>query len=157
MASNTVFIHVGCLLEVRADAGYRSPEDADRIFDEIDRQIRTLPAPQRHSTVVDWRRCPLMAPAAAERVAERIAGINGTTIRSAVLVRSDTPLSVLQHTRLIREAGLDDRKVFFDPSALRTWLSEVLTPAESERLRQFLAELVPLGSSRFPPRSGRAP
>lgn len=138
------------MLEVRADAGYRTIEDVDSVFDQIDRQVRRLPAPYRHSTVVDWRRCPLMAPAAAERVAERIAGTNGTTLRSAVLVRPDTPLSVLQHTRLIRAAGLADRKVFFDPGALSAWLDEVLTATESERLRQFLAELLPLGSSRFP-------
>lgn len=156
MASNTASIRVGSLLEVRADAGYRTVEDVDSMFDEIDRQVRRLPAPHRHCTVVDWRRCPLMAPAAAEHIAKRIAGTNGTTVRGAGFVRSDTALSVLQLTRLSRAAGLDDRKMFFEPNALSTWLGEVLTTAEAERLRQFLSE-APLGSSRFPPRSGRTP
>ena len=150
-------IRVGCLLEVRADAGYRSAEDADLIFDVIAREVAKLPPPRRHSTVVDWRRCPLMSPLAAERVSQRIAMTNANVVRSAVLIRPDSPLSVLQHTRLIRDAKLDERKVFFDAQELQTWLSEVLTPAEKERLRAFLSELEPLGQSQRPPSLRRTP
>lgn len=157
MASNTVSLRVGSLLEIRAYAGYRTVAEVDSTFDEIERLVSGLPAPHRHAKVIDWRRCPLMAPAAAERAAQRITSANGTTVRSAVLMRSNMSLNVLQHTRLTRDAGLLNRRVFFETTELTAWLGEVLTTAESERLLQFLAESAPLGTSRFPPHLARTP
>jgi hypothetical protein len=47
---------------------------------------------------------------------------------------------VLQFLRVIREADLPDRKLFFDEQSLVSWLDEVLSPGERERLRVFLSE-----------------
>jgi hypothetical protein len=90
--------------------------------------------------VVDWRRCPLMSPAAATRIGQRIAASNSRTDRSAALASPDAPLAVLQFVRLIREAGNTNRKLFFNEAELESWLAEILTPPETKRLREFLRE-----------------
>ena len=138
MSSNTAKILVGRLLEIRADAGYKTRADVDRLFDAIGREVARLPRGQRHVTVVDWRRCPVMAPEAAERIAASIAGTNLSTERSAALAANDAPVAVLQFVRVIREAGLPDRKLFFEEKELVDWLKETLSGPELKRLRQFL-------------------
>jgi hypothetical protein len=137
---NTARLSVGRLLEVRADAGYRSAGDVDALFDTIDRELATLPPDTPHVAVVDWRRCPLMSPEAAQRIAVRIAAVNARTERSAALATKDASVAVLQFLRVIREAGLPDRKLFFDQAELIDWLREVLSPTETQRLRAFLSE-----------------
>ena len=131
-------MRVGRLLEIRADFGYRSVEDVDALFAQVDKLYtqRTDAAPV--VIVADWRRCPLMSPEAATRVGQRIAQNNERTQRSAALASNDAPLAVLQFVRLIRDAGLPERKLFFNKTELIDWLSEVLTPREIERLREFL-------------------
>jgi hypothetical protein len=143
MASNTAFIKVGRLLEVRIAAGYRTPEDVDQLFDALAAEVARLPAGQRHVTVADWTRCPVMTPAAAGRLGERISATNAQTERSAVLAVTDLPIAVMQFLRIIREAALPDRRLFFSSTELIGWLGEVLTQPEQDRLRQFLAELPP--------------
>jgi hypothetical protein len=138
MRANEAAIRVGCLLEIRADAGYATALDVDRLFDRIESAVATLPAPRRHVTVVDWRSCPVMAPDAAERMVQRIAATNTHTVRSAALASGDAPSAVLQFVRLIREAGMADRKLFFDADEAMVWLNEVLSRQESERLRAFV-------------------
>lgn len=140
MADNTARLRVGRLLEIRADAGYRTARDVDALFDDIERQIVRLPEGQQHVTVVDWRRCPVMSPEAAARIAGRIASMNGRTERSAALANPDAPVAVLQFLRVIREAGLPDRKLFFDALEMQRWVAEVLTPAEAARLTDFIQE-----------------
>ncbi len=140
MVANTASLTVGRLLEVRADAGYRSPADVDAVFEAIGREAAKLPSHVHHVTVVDWRRCPLMSPDAAEHMLKKIASVNSRTERSAALAREDAPLAVLQFVRLIRDANLADRKLFLHPDELCRWLAEVLTAQERARLREFLAE-----------------
>ncbi len=140
MPANTANVRVGRLLEIRADAGYRTRDEVDALFDMMEREVGKLPPNQRHITVVDWRRCPVMAPEAAERIAARIAATNATTERSAALAKQDAPVAVLQFVRVIREAGLPDRKLFFEERELIAWLGETLTDAELGRLRDFLSE-----------------
>lgn len=140
MGENTARLLVGRLLEVRADAGYRTAADVDAIFEAIGRELGKLAPDAQHVTVVDWRHCPLMAPEAAEHMLRRIAGVNSNTLRSAALASEDSPLAVLQFVRLIRDADLPDRKLFKHGDELYRWLSEVLTAAERARLRRFLLD-----------------
>jgi hypothetical protein len=141
MPTNTAEIRVGRLLEVRIAAGYRTVEDVDQLFDMLDAAVARLPAGQRHATVADWSHCPVMTPMAANRLGERMAATNVHTERSAVLAVTDLPTAVVQFLRVIREAALPDRRLFFSASELLTWLGEILTPAETDRLRQFITEL----------------
>lgn len=140
MRTNTAVIRVGRLLEVRAEAGYRTAAEVDALFDVIEREVVRLGSLQRHVTVVDWRGCPVMSPEAVERIAQRIALTNMRTERSAALAAADAPVAVLQFLRVIRDARLPDRKLFFKQHEVVNWLSEVLTKAESERLVAFLGE-----------------
>ena len=140
MAKNTASLTVGRLLEVRANAGYRTPADVDAIFSAIEGEAAKLPPDAQHVTVVDWRRCPLMSPDAAAHMLKKIASVNSSTERSAALARDDAPIAVLQFVRLIRDANLPDRKLFVHPDELYTWLSQVLTAPEQARLKAFLSE-----------------
>ena len=47
-------------------------------------------------------------------------------------------MAVLQFLRVIKDAKLPDRKLFYEPIELTEWLTEVLEPAETQRLREFL-------------------
>jgi hypothetical protein len=136
------------LLEVRADAGYRTPADVDAIFGAIGRELAKLPPNEPHVTVVDWRRCPLMDPEAAEHMLKKIASINSNTLRSAALASEHSQLAVLQFVRLIRDAKLPDRKLFLHSDELYTWLAEVLTADERVRLMTFLSEGQPAPIAR---------
>lgn len=140
---NSAQVRVGRLLEIRAEAGYRAALDVDVLFEVIVRETAVLAPGTRHVTIVDWRNCPIMSPEAAERMGFHLRGRNTHTERSAALARADAPLQVLQFLRVIRDAGLPDRKLFFSENEAADWLSEVLTPAESRQLRQFLSEASP--------------
>ena len=140
MGNNTASLSVGRLLEVRANAGYRTPADVDAIFAAIGREIAKLPSDAHHVTVVDWRHCPLMSPDAAEHMLKSIASANSRTERSAAFARDDAPLAVLQFVRLIRDAHMPNRKLFVHAKELYAWLSEVLTSQERARLKAFLSE-----------------
>ncbi|MGH7440827.1 MAG: hypothetical protein ACRENE_34535 [Polyangiaceae bacterium] len=128
--------------------GYRTPPDVDALFDAVEREVGKSAKSHRLVTVVDWRRCPVMSPAAAARIADRIVLNNGRTERSAALARSNSPVAVLQFLRVIREAGLADRKLYFAAGKLVEWLSAVLTGAECRRLKEFVAEAPPCSIER---------
>jgi hypothetical protein len=139
MATNSAAIRVGRLLEIRAEAGYRSAADVDALFDLIEAELRKVAQPRQIVTVVDWRRCPVMEAKAAERMLERIVALNPRTERSAALATAKAPVAILQFMRLIRESRLPDRKMFLNPPELIVWMNEVLDPDEQRSLREFLA------------------
>lgn len=140
MSRNTASVSVGRLLEVRADAGYRTAADVADIFASIRRELGKLPPNAAHVAVVDWRRCPVMSPEAADAMLRHIAAINSTTKRSAALAAEHSPIAVLQFVRLIRDANLADRKLFLSSDELYSWLGDVLSADEQARLREFLDE-----------------
>jgi hypothetical protein len=142
MSVNVVRIQVGRLLEIRVAAGFRSAGDVAAVFQQVGREVARLPPGTKHVTVVDWRRCPLMAPEAADFLTARMAGVNPSTERSAAIARQDAPVGVLQFLRVIRAAGFSDRRLFFSEDELCSWLADVLSPAEGARLRAFLGEPV---------------
>jgi hypothetical protein len=128
------------LLEIRADAGYRSQQDVEQVTRAIQREGMKLAPNVRVVTVVDWRRCPVMSDDAAARLIEHMRGSNARLERSAALASQKSSIAVLQFLRMVRESAHPDRRLFFDPKPLIEWLAEVLTPEESRRLREFLAQ-----------------
>jgi len=139
MVTNSAVIRVGRLLEIRAEAGYRSPDDVDALFDLVAAELSKVARDRRIVTVVDWRRCPVMEATAAERMLQRMVSANPRTERSAALATSKAPVAILQFMRLIRESRLPDRRMFLNAPELIAWVSEVLEPQEQQRLREFLA------------------
>jgi hypothetical protein len=148
MATNTAAIHVGRLLEVRADRGYGGVSDVDALFDAMDTEIARRPASQRMVVVADWHLCPVVSPIAAERMLQRMIRLNPRIERSGALTSASAPVSVAQFLRLVRESGLPDRRLFSHPEELADWLQEVLTPAETQRLQEFLG--MSAGQARAP-------
>jgi len=130
--------HVGRLVEIRADAGYRTAEDVDAMFAQIGRVMAKLPSDVRAVIVTDWRRCPVMSVAASERIVPMITRTNPHVERSGAIASRDSPIAVLQFTRIIVESKNPSRRLFYETDTLSEWLGEVLTPAENARLRAFL-------------------
>lgn len=137
---NTVAIIQGRLLEIRADAGYRSLQDVEQVTRAIQRESTKVPLNVRGVTVVDWRRCPVMSDEAAARLLEHMRSSNARVERSAALASQKSSIAVLQFLRLVRESANPDRRLFYEPEPLIEWLAEVLAPEELKRLREFLAE-----------------
>jgi hypothetical protein len=154
MDGNSACIRVGRLLEVSVRTGYGTADSVDRLFDDLERALLGLPRGQRPVICADWRRSPVMAPETSERLRQRILSVQARRPpeRSAAVVSADYPTSAMQSTRLVREAHFSDRRVFTSARAAVDWLSEVLTPAETSRLRAFL-EMT--GSSASPGTSPR--
>ncbi|MFZ5893202.1 MAG: hypothetical protein ACOY0T_19235 [Myxococcota bacterium] len=128
------------MLEVRATRPYRTAADVEAIFQEIGAALASVPTNVRVVAVTDWRYCPLMSAEASELARARMAGNNARVERSAALASRESEVAVLQFLRLIRESGHPNRKLFFEADELISWLSEVLTPPEQQRLQDFLAE-----------------
>ncbi|HZU83851.1 MAG TPA: hypothetical protein VE987_13080 [Polyangiaceae bacterium] len=138
MGVNHAAIRVGRLIEVGVRVGYRTAADVDVVFDEIAREIAKHPVGQKFVTCADWRYCAVMNAQTCEQLRKRLTLVNARVERSVAVARPDSPTAVMQFMRLIREAQSPSRKVFFDPEEAIDWLAEVLTPAETARLRTFL-------------------
>lgn len=136
---NTCELVVGRLLEIRVAAGYHLVEDVDAMIAMIGEQVATLPPHAKYAIVADWRAVRIMPPATAERAREMLASVNPRVTRSSILTLPEDPTTNLQVVRLVREAQNPNRRHFTSPDTLAVWLSEVLTPAEANRLSSFLA------------------
>lgn len=137
---NRCAVHVGRLLEIRVTEGYRTVADVDAVFDQIPAELRKIPEGQRVVIITDWRRCPVMSSDASEHAIARMVRNNSKVERSAALGPRESSTAVLQFMRLVRDSQLPTRRLFFDADETCRWLSEVLEPAEGDRLRRFLAE-----------------
>ena len=138
MAVNSCEIRVGRLLQIRVAKGYETPHDVDAMVDMIRASVSKLPPETKHVTVADWRQCSVMSAQASERALKMLLTVNPRTERSGMIYANTSPTAVMQFIRLVREAGHPGRRIFHDVSELTAWLDEVLTPAESSELHQFL-------------------
>lgn len=139
--ANTYRIVVGRLLEVRIAGSIRTIADVDAWFDGVRTALTHLPPGKRQVVAADWRACSLMSDEAAERALLRLKQANINVDRSAALATPASPITVLQFLRLCRSSdSTGNRRLFTDPQELCEWLGAVLTDAEHDRLRIFLAE-----------------
>jgi hypothetical protein len=135
---NTCKIVEGRLLEIDVCAGYRCVEDVDEMIAMMVNEFARVPDPTRIVIAADWRACRLLTPLVAERAVQMLSRSNSRVERSAILHSQAQATSVLQVMRLTREAQLPYRRVFTEADEMKTWLSEVLTPAEIMRLTLLL-------------------
>jgi hypothetical protein len=138
MRGNTCEFVVGRLLEVRVAAGYRNANDVHEMMAMVGNAVARIGPGEKFTVVADWRAVQVMAPETAALARTMLTGVNPRVTRSAILTLPEQPTTNLQVVRLIREAENPDRRLFSSPFELRDWLSEVLTPAETARLRVFL-------------------
>jgi hypothetical protein len=137
-AVNTVVINVGRLLEVRIGAGYGGVTEVAELFADMARQIHRVPDSVRVVAATDWRACRLMSSDTADAIVANLVRNNVRIERSAGLASSDSPSAFLQFSRVIREGGNPERRLFTDPRSMISWLGEVLTADERRRLTEFL-------------------
>ena len=128
-------------MEVRIARSIRTLADVDAWFDGVREALTHLPPGKRQVVVADWRACSLMSDEAAERALVRLKQANVNMDRSAALATAASPVALLQFLRLCRSSdAAGNRRLFTAPQELSAWLGEVLTDAERDRLRSFLAE-----------------
>src|SRR5579859_4020408 len=135
---NTCQLVVGRLLEIRVDAGYRSPGDVDAMIAMIKQVLDALPVDERVIIAADGRRSTVLGSGTADRALAMLAALNPRTLRSGILFPPDSPTALMQVMRLVSEAKLASRRVFTSPDELIAWLGEVTTPARHARLRAFV-------------------
>jgi hypothetical protein len=136
-SSETYCFAVGRLLEIRLPP-FRTVDDVVKTQGLFGLQIARLPPEEKFSIAADWRAVQIMPPDTAARAREMLAAANQRITRSAILTLPANPTTNLQVVRLVREAQSPNRRHFTDTLAMHHWLSEVLTPEESARLREFL-------------------
>jgi hypothetical protein len=139
MGTNTCEVRVGRLMEIRVDHGFHSIADVERMDVTIGAAFSKVPANTSVVIAADWRRTQLMADGASDRFGKMIGSYNARIQRSGILANPDSPVSVLQFMRVVRESNHPHRKLFHDVSALVGYLEDLLTPPELARLREFLA------------------
>jgi len=148
--ANTCEIHVGRLMEIRVDEGYRSVRDVDRMIVMMQAHMSAMSPGHKYVIAADWRSVRMMAPETAARAREMLARSNPRVIRSAILSSPDQSLANLQVVRLIREAESTSRRHFINVDESYVWLGEVLTEPERARLAEFLS--IDGATSSAPPR-----
>jgi hypothetical protein len=139
-ATNTAAIEVGRLVEVRLSVGFRNVEFVSQIFADMDAAIEKLPASAKLVVAADWRFCRVMSSEAGEALVSNLARYNPRIERSAALASENSPSALLQFNRVVRSGANPDRRLFTDRAAMTSWLGEVLTSHERNRLVRFLDE-----------------
>jgi hypothetical protein len=133
----SVECRVGRLVEARL---FR-PRNAQQIAEFAETLGRTFVAVGASCVIcADWRTTTLLAPEVADALVGLLRRGNSHFERSAVLLARDNALFQLQVERVIREANHPARSAFRQASAMRAWLSEILGPAERQRLGEFLVD-----------------
>jgi hypothetical protein len=139
MAENTVERHVGRLIEFRHAKGFETVADIEQMF-AVARSVMDSVRDGKHCvTVADWRSCTVvMSPLVSQRLLDMLLEFNPHTERAAMLYAEGSATAIMQFARVKRDARNPLRRMFADPVELAVWLEELLTPAESARLREFL-------------------
>jgi hypothetical protein len=133
----------------------RTPEDVDTWFNGVGAAMRVIPPGTRAVVMADWRCCPLLSDEASERARMRLMQTNSLVERSAALATPDSAISVLQFLRLCRDSGNPNRQLFTESATVISWLGEILTEPEKQRLIDFLSEYSAVRVDLAKPRTAR--
>lgn len=127
---------VGRLVEsvMRSPVTLEEIESGDRGMDQAARSMRGASI----VVIADFREAKFLLTEHAAHLTEVFRRHNSHVERSAIVTSASSAVGVLQMERMIREANYPGRRAFRDPQEAATWLAEVLTPAESARLRAAL-------------------
>jgi hypothetical protein len=131
----TMECKVGRLIELRIqppltlDELRLWPPQANRIFARVRGQVVAC---------TDLRPARVFTPEVTKQLLTLLRGESPHVERAAILVGEGAVFS-MQIARMFRELGGSLRRTFLEPDPAIDWLSELLTPAEVDRLREFLA------------------
>jgi hypothetical protein len=126
---------VGRLLELRV-LNMRTLEDADEYCSAIEHALYRYG--QKMVLCGDYRPIAIYPPVVSDRFVQMFTAINSHVERVGLIVSS--PTIFLQIKRMAAEAANAKRQVFAEPSALTTWLGEVLDVDERARLDAWVLE-----------------
>lgn len=132
----TIENRVGRFVELRVESPV-TEEELSRFHDTLTKVCK--PIKGQIATCTDFVGATVFLQPVAARWIEIIRQDSPFVERNAVLVGEGAVFS-MQIERIIRQAGFKNRKAFLVPSALVTWLGEILTARERTRLEQFLDE-----------------
>jgi hypothetical protein len=123
---------------------------------EVSAMIRSLMTLlHAHSTIrgiVDLRGSTVFPDDLAEQIADFLRVDNPSIERAAFVAGTTSAIFNLQLDRVIRGGKSVRRRMFRERGLAEAWMSEVLTPAENRRMREFLSESE---SERAPPSRNR--
>jgi hypothetical protein len=136
----------GRLIETRI-ASPLTEAEVDGIVQAV--RMNAISQPGKVIFVSDLTRLDALVPEAVEAFTAMFTRDNPRVERSALLLARGGSALALQIGRMVRAAKSPSRIAFDDPTALRSWLDEVLGPPEKARLRAFLLRVdAPAPSSR---------
>jgi hypothetical protein len=132
---HTVQRRVGRLVEIRMGLPLTFAEAV--IFAEELKAI-VKPMADRFVGVCDFTRVSIFPQEVISTYTDCMRSLNPKVERTGVLISNSATFG-MQIGRLIRGASSPNRRTFVNPTELCLWLSEVLTPAETARVKEFLA------------------
>jgi hypothetical protein len=133
----SILNHVGRLVETR----FVAPITDAEIAELGQERARAGLAQEPRIVCIDASHMSVLDPARSARILEALRRPSPGVLRRAFLLPEGGGVVALQVARFIREAQMTDIKAFSDQRLLLAWLDEVLTPPESQRLREFLREI----------------
>jgi len=139
MADNTVERHAGRLIEFRHAKGFQTVADIEQMSAVARSVMESVRRGKNCVIVADWRSCSVvMSPVVSQCLLDTLLAFNPHTERGAMLYAEGSATAIMQFVRVKGDARNPTRRMFADPLELAIWLEELLTPAESARLREFL-------------------
>ena len=131
---------VGRLIEVTIESPTMSSE-----WRALARQLLSIHArlPEKYMYCANISRARLLRPEEAAPMKRIMEMDNPRLVRTAIYLGSNSATLMLQMERLIRETTNPERKTFRDPQKLISWMSEVTTPDEEQRIREIYSNLPP--------------
>lgn len=130
---------VGRLIEARVFR-LMSTDEANAYSRALAARVAKIPSSKRPVLCADHRPVAIYPQAVADRLSELFVHMNTRLERIAILVARSNATLALQLNRIVREAGYENRRVFYDSPGAVEHLGVVLDPAEKARVRAFLAE-----------------
>jgi hypothetical protein len=127
-------------MEIRIEAGFHTEADVDAQIERVKTAMAGVPTETRVVIVADWRKVPIMSTAVAQRAHRLLTTTSDRIERSGILAAPDSPTTLMQFFRLVRESEHPSRRVVTSLTELEDWLSPVLSHLEMKRMRDFLAE-----------------
>lgn len=127
----------GRLVEVKV-APPLTLEEIEGFVDELRATINRIPG--RYVGLVDLRQADVFPVEVAQALIELLSRMADRVERTAFLI-GESAVFALQIERVIRKSVNPHRKAFRNAADLESWLGEVLTDRERERLGEFLLEV----------------
>ena len=129
---------VGRLFEIRVASPF-VPADLEPFGRRLGMMLARLRPGQRVACCTDVSGAFIFGPEVSEWLIKVMQRDNPVLERSAFSI-GPSAMFALQVERMLKQANSPLRRAFREPAPLLSWLGEILTPPERERLTVFLAE-----------------